>query len=274
MDYDQSWHRYRLDRGGVLSGRMIKFLCPNGHQLSAPENLAGKPGKCPKCNTAFVVPVPQEEEPQPETPAAEAPATAAAAAPAAGSSPAIGMGSGKGKASSKEVFVFLCPNGHKLNGPPSLKGKPGQCPHCGAKFRIPTDDDLEAPPEISPEEAARTGSGAFTFPSLEQPQVEEVYDAVEYEDAPDPPPADFHAMSYILGRLWDRKTEGTELEIYLSEGEIVGPDLFCESLSCREYGVFANVEADGSYAITVIPWSAVRKVALRKMPELSPKWFS
>jgi hypothetical protein len=253
---------------------MIKFLCPNGHQLSAPENLAGKPGKCPKCNTAFVVPTPEEEEPQPEATPVEVPAAAAPAPAAAPPQPAIGMGSGKGKSSTKEVFVFLCPNGHKLNGPPSLKGKPGQCPHCGAKFRIPADDDLEAPAEISPEEASGTPSGAFVFPGMQEQQIEEVYDAVEYEDAPDPPPAEFHAMSYILGRLWDRKAEGTELEIYLSEGEIVGPDLFCESLSCREYGVFANVETDGSYAITVIPWSAVRKVAVRKMPELSPKWFS
>ena len=250
---------------------MIKFLCPNGHQLSAPENLAGKPGKCPKCNTAFVVPTPEEEESQPDAPPVEVAAAAPASAP---SSPTIGMGSGKGKASSKDVFVFLCPNGHKLNGPPSLKGKPGQCPHCGAKFRIPADDDLETPEELPADQLSGTPSGAFAFPSPAPEEPVETFAEVQYEDAPDPPPAEFHAMSYILGRLWDRKAEGTELEIYLSEGEIVGPDLFCESLSCREYGVFASVETDGTYAITVIPWSAVRKVALRKMPELSPKWFS
>jgi hypothetical protein len=103
--------------------------------------------------------------------------------------------------------------------------------------------------------------------------AEEAYE-VEYEDAPDPPPAELHAMSYILGRLWERKTDGTELEIFLSEGEIIGPDLYCESLSGREYGVFANIDGDGSYVVTVIPWSTVRKVGLRRMPELSPKWFS
>lgn len=250
---------------------MIKFLCPNGHQLSAPENLAGKPGKCPKCSTAFVVPTPEDEEPDEQVEPQSV--TAAAGAPPA-SAGTIGMGSGKGKASA-EAFVFLCPNGHKLNGPPSLKGKPGQCPHCGAKFRIPSDDDLERPEEMPADQTSGTPSGAFAFPSLSQEnQGDETYDTVEYEDAPDPPPTEFHAMSYILGRLWDRKAEGTELEIFLSEGEIVGPDLYCESLSCREYGVFANIEGDGSYAITVIPWSAVRKVGLRKMPELSPKWFS
>ena len=27
----------------------IEFFCPNEHQLSAPDNMAGKAGKCPKC---------------------------------------------------------------------------------------------------------------------------------------------------------------------------------------------------------------------------------
>jgi hypothetical protein len=38
---------------------MIKFLCPSGHPLSAPENMAGKRGKCPKCEAAFLVPTPE-----------------------------------------------------------------------------------------------------------------------------------------------------------------------------------------------------------------------
>ena len=245
---------------------MIKFLCPNGHQLSAPENLAGKPGKCPKCSTAFVVPTP-EEDADLNPPGAEPPR---AAPPAAAN---IGMGSGKGKAA-HETFVFLCPNGHKLNGPPSLKGKPGQCPHCGAKFRIPSDEDLEKPEELPADQPSGTPSGAFAFPSMADEGPAEEFVEVQYEDAPEPPPPEFHAMSYILGRLWDRKADDTELEIFLTEGEIIGPDLYCESLSGREFAVFANVDGDGSYAITVIPWSAVRKVGLRKMPELSPKWFS
>jgi hypothetical protein len=251
---------------------VIKFLCPNGHQLSAPENLAGKPGKCPKCGTAFVVPHPEEEEDETPQPSAEAPAEAPqpAAAPAGGD---IGMGSGKGKAGGKDVFVFLCPNGHKLHGPPSLKGKPGQCPHCGAKFRIPTDEDLELPEETPAEPPVTTGSGSSALVGAE-PAAEEEYAAVEYEDAPEPPPTEFHALSYIIGRLWDRRRDDTELEIFLTEGEIIVPDLFCESLSCREWGVFASVDGEGSYSITIIPWSTVRKIGLRKMPELSPKWFS
>ena len=47
-----------------------------------------------------------------------------------------------------------CPNGHKLNVKSFLAGKRGICPHCGAKFDIPSDqkespdsgDELSLPP--------------------------------------------------------------------------------------------------------------------------------
>ena len=177
------------------------------------------------------------------------------------------------------MFVFLCPNGHRLNGPPTLKGKPGQCPHCGAKFRIPSDDDLETPEEEAPEPElvapTSTSDQQFVFPGFEQAQDsgEEIYEAVEVEDDVDPPPEDVNALGYIVGRLWDRKGEDSELEIFMTEGEIVSPEFYAEILSGREYGVFGSKESDGTYSVTVIPWSSVRKVGLRKLPELSQRVF-
>ena len=145
-----------------------------------------------------------------------------------------------------------------------------ECPHCGAKFRIPADDDLELPEESPAEPAA--GSGQFVFPGFEG-NSEEVYEAVEVEDIVDPPPEGIHPLSYILGRLWDRKGDDTELEIFLAEGEIVAPELYAEILSLREFGVFGSREGDGTYSVTIIPWSTVRKVGIRKLPELSDKVF-
>lgn len=297
---------------------VIKFLCPSGHQLSAPENMAGKQGKCPKCQSAFVVPTLEElaaahadahppgtvpKEATPSTAGGNGAAESAAksavestsavgsASAVAGSGsnlgskwsdskPAIGMGSAKGKAVS-ENFVFLCPNGHKLNGPPSLKGKAGKCPHCGAKFRIPTDEELEASEEEVPtgeadEEGAEGrpddhASGGFNFnfggSGEEPPPEEEIIDAAVEEPLAPPPPG-AAALGYILGRLWDKKDENCELEIYLNEGEIMAPDHFSEILSSSDYGVFATKEGDGSYAVTVIPWSAVRRIGMRKITDL------
>lgn len=278
---------------------MIKFLCPNGHPLSAPDNLAGKKGKCPKCNTPFVVPnleevaelSPPGAGPAADQPAPEAEPAAAAAGETSGAGGVEGsrefpeMGSGKGTATAPgEIFVFLCPNGHKLNGPPSMKGKAGQCPHCGARFRIPSDEDLELPEEEVPtgeaDEDVPDGQevdeeGGFDFGRLVggEGQPEEPVEAFVEEPPVAPPPPGASGLGYIVGRLWEQRVEGTELEIFLTEGEILAPDQFSEVLSSSDYGVFAVQEGDGSYVVTVIPWSAVRRIGVRKMPDLPPQLF-
>jgi hypothetical protein len=259
---------------------VIKFLCPSGHPLSAPENLAGKPGKCPKCATPFVVPTPEAVATAEEASDSQV-TSGSSTSPTAG----IGTGSSKSGVRTGELFVFLCPNGHKLNGPPSLKGKPGQCPHCGARFRIPSDEDLEEPElteEVEPQlaengssKSAKPDPFANLFGQTAADEAEEVAEAdVEVEDLDvDPVPKDVHALGYILGRLWDRRDDESEVEIFLQEGEIMSPDYYSEVLSTGEYGVFANIEGDGSYAITVIPWSTVRRIGMRKVESISGKMF-
>lgn len=292
---------------------MIKFLCPNGHQLNAPDHLAGKSGKCPKCSTAFMVPTLEElaeaEETTPE-PAAESPAPSEAdrmppnklpldplpespTADAGGekseksqsdigksgvvSGSKIGTESTKGSSKSANVFVFLCPNGHKLNGPPSLKGKAGQCPHCGARFVIPEDDVPEEDiPTGAVEEEEEVPAGEPVEDEV-TPEVadEEVVEAEveELEPDPEPIPPGVHSLGYIVGRLWDHKSENTELEIFLQEGEIISPDHYAEILSTGEYGVFAHQEAEDNFSLSVIPWSAVRRVDLRQVKKLAHGTF-
>jgi hypothetical protein len=268
---------------------VIKFLCPNEHQLSAPENMAGKRGKCPKCQSAFVVPTleelaaaeAEEESPAPDS-AASPPTGTPEIAPPEPPPPGNGdsvrvkpaMGSGKGLPAG-EIFVFLCPNGHKLNGPLSLKGKAGQCPHCGAKFLIPADDD-EVPTGQSDEDEIASGrldedGGGFQLPFSEV--GEEVIDAA-VEDQLAPPPPGAAGLGYIFARLWEQREEQTEVEIYLTEGEIMSPDRYSEILSSSDYGVFAIREGDGNYSLSVIPWSAVRRVGVRKIADLPPEMFS
>ena len=80
-------------------------------------------------------------------------------------------------------------------------------------------------------------------------------------------------MGYIVGRLWERRTENSELEIFLNEGEIIAPDYYSEVLSTSDYGVFAIEEGDSTFSITIVPWSSVRRAGLRRLGELSADLF-
>jgi hypothetical protein len=244
---------------------VVKFLCPNGHQLNAPVDLVGKRGKCPKCGTAFVVPAPADDEPEPATSGSGKQLVESASG---GSAPRldIKMGSGisaAGGSKPNDIFVFLCPNGHKLNGPPSLKGKLGQCPHCGAKFRIPEDE---------PEEVVE-GAELVDEPPSDTDPVEEIpADQLEIEEPEPPFEEGVHPLAHIMGRLWLHKGAEGEIEILLPEGEIMQPEHFSPSLSVSEYGVFATREGRG-YSFSVIPWANVRRVNVHKVDELPPGAF-
>jgi len=233
---------------------MIKFLCPSGHPLNSPEKLAGKPGKCPRCGTTFLVPQPSE-------------ATASESNIGSGGSVIMpASGSGTNLVHAEEIFFFLCPNGHKLNGPPSLKGKAGQCPQCGARFLIPTDEEIEA--------AGEEALGGVDHGSMEGDTEAGGIDLTGGEPIGlAPPPSGPAGLGYVVARLWERRTDDSELEVFLSEGEIVAPDYYSELLSTSDYGVFGVREGDGSFAVTVIPWNTVRRVGLRRMTDLPGDLF-
>ena len=88
-------------------------------------------GQCPECGVRFRIPLPEQPDDEPVTDEHTAAAEGAADAEeaAAPSTP-------------PERIVFLCPNGHRLHGPAHLAGHAGQCPHCGAKFRIPPLEEV------------------------------------------------------------------------------------------------------------------------------------
>jgi len=232
----------------------MKFLCPTGHPLNAPESLAGKPSRCPRCDTPFTVPQPSEAGDGQD------------AATGGSSRITTAGGSGTNLFQAEEIFYFLCPNGHKLNGPPTLKGKAGKCPECGARFLIPTDEEIAAAGEeviggeVEGSAAGDTGAGGIGLNRGDEFGIA-------------PPPSGAAGMGYIVGRLWERRTENSELEIFLTEGEIIAPDYYSEVLSTSDYGVFAIEEGDSTFSITIIPWSSVRRAGLRRLGELSADLF-
>ena len=244
---------------------VVKFLCPNGHPLNAPLHLVGKAGKCPKCHTAFVVPAPESEHGESSVVTSGSGKRTVEGGSSAKHSIDLASGIKEGSSASKirhDVFVFLCPNGHRLNGPPSLKGKLGQCPHCNAKFRIPEDE-----PEVA------QGAELVDEPSPDSEAVEEIPAEELVVQEPEPPFEEgVHPLAHIVARLWHHKGERGELELLLPEGEMMQPEHYSAALSAHDYGVFATREGMG-FSFTVIPWTSVRRVNVHKVETLPPGAF-
>jgi len=252
---------------------ILRLVCPNGHRLATGDNLAGKRGKCPKCGAAFVVPKasPANQEPIP--------------------------------VDADDTIEFLCPNGHVLRGPARLQGRPGQCPHCGEKFRIPNyDEEAEEEEQQQPEPAADQEVEVEDFPTagpdpgaeVEPPPIEaqqwigdeevEILDdvrsveEVSASDAVDGDSALFprsagHPLARAFARLWTERGEAECVELLTRQGEVIAPDHYAPTLSQHDYGVFAVKTKDGQFTVTIVPWSEVVRVGLRHLPALPDGLF-
>lgn len=299
----------------------IEFICPNGHQLSAPVHLAGKASKCPKCGSKFLVPTLDElseagdssesitqlaTRPGPQVTAGSdggshvtsdsgaRTATTAAATPA----PSVG-GSGTSAASKSDakrrapaplppgMFVFLCPNNHKLNGPVSLKGKPGQCPHCGAKFRIPADDDQDEPSaaqstaltettrsslpisaDRTPNPEGATVPADIPFESDEIPTVE----PISIWQLPPPPPGHGNRLAELFNWVWSQREARSVVELIFKDGSVMTPKWFAPELSVDGYGALAVQDEYGRYTLTFVPWDSIQQLSVRNLDEIPPQF--
>lgn len=184
-----------------------------------------------------------------------------------------------------DLIVFLCPNGHRLNGPASLEGKAGQCPHCGVKFRVPSRDD---PPEPEEDATPGPGSGMQGVDTMEEIPSEEPTFNFNIEEpsrsgssashaSMAPPPSGLTStrstLADIFTRLWDERERGSVVEVFLSTGQMIVPERFARESSRKSYGVFAVRDPDGSYTVTAVNWESVAKVSVRHLAKLPKKMF-
>jgi hypothetical protein len=211
-----------------------------------------------------------------------------------------GGGSGSSGGAADDILVFYCPSGHKLNAPSRLQGSPGQCPHCGEKFRIPSyeEDQIEAGVEEvaeeeinAPAELARRQLAELEeleeFPE-EHEELEEIQDEivdidveadveeVDVGDAGDAMPAGGgkgHALARLFIRLWDRRQDDGSVDLYLAGGELLSPEFFSPQLSQSTHAVFADLMNDGTYSVVSVPWDSVTKAVLRKVDALPEGLF-
>ena len=287
---------------GYDSSMVIRFICPNGHQLSAPEDRAGKAAKCPKCQTAFLVPDEEEVGAADEERAGDEGAGDEGAGPIRVGQPESGDDSsntGRSEVATtpqagRDAIVFLCPNGHKLNGPASLKGRPGQCPHCNARFIIPDDEDDDEGDDEAEDEAEDDeehlqepeplGQGPAEAAGDPVSAAEEFTDDIELVDDEliedlsgvsvihDQGLAEGHPMERLLAIFQPKDDSPLRLDIHLKDGQTVQAGQFSQSLSRQEFAVFATADGDDSPVISVIRWDEISRVTIRGLKQLPEEW--
>lgn len=232
----------------------IEFLCPSGHRISAPDDRAGRIASCPRCNARFRIP---------STSGATAELLSQTSSPAGvGTKPTAGSGElqlsddESYQESADDLIAFLCPNGHRLTGPARLQGKPGECPHCGEKFRIPFIGE--------PEPFVGIHSGAVADDSEALPMPEDTGNYYMRYSSNVPP------LCSLLRKLWEEKEHGAVIELHLDGGAMLVPDWFDEQHSCESHGLFANQAADSTITMTLVAWDSIKRVIVRNiegMPE-------
>lgn len=269
---------------------MIKFQCPNGHPLSTSDDRAGTAAKCPKCQVPLVVPMASTNGAE-RAGATESGKQKVAASQSGSSTAASQSGPQAAHAPGGDLIVFLCPNGHKLNGPARLKGKAGQCPHCGAKFRIPEDEeeDIEDVEEFEEEPMAESMTEEeYAAEVVEEVDIEEITEFEEepeedvdelepFEEAPPtvidaflaPIAEGIHPYAFIVAQLWSAKEPGQAIDFYLQKGEVFSPDLFAESLCQPLFGVFGRREKEGGgHTLIMLPWDNITRIEVRHVKQV------
>jgi hypothetical protein len=194
---------------------------------------------------------------------------------------ALPQGAGSQKSPQME---FLCPNGHRLFGSADLAGRAGECPDCGARFRIPAYEEISLGEKPNPEIPIGQANGQFNnlapepvpLPErqtaasrdrAEQAWEEAVMPATVWSVAAGTALAD-QPVATLFARLWTTRPKGARIEIQLRDGEAVVIEQFMASLSQPSHGVFGVRAPDSTYTLMAVAWDTIARILVRGLLEL------
>jgi hypothetical protein len=174
-----------------------------------------------------------------------------------------------------DKFDFLCPNGHKLHGRSSLQGRPGQCPHCNARFLIPAPCDDE--------DGGASAEDPRDFPAIDVhgedgdegsfATAEAVVFSIHDEPPPAPVSVSCHPLAQIIRKLWAETRGAGVLELLLDDGVSLLAESFSAELSQHEFGVFAVRGETKTQSVTIVPWDSINRATLLNLADLPSDLF-
>ena len=235
---------------------VIEFLCPNGHRVHCGDEQGGRAAKCPQCGVKFRIPeladvqaaeaTPPETNSNPPNDDEQQAEVAISVAQPADDNSQIEEG---------PQIEFLCPSGHRLHGPATSQGRPGECPECGQRFYIPSFNDV--PEDVDTQQEL----------SVSHPAQAETVEPASCQAV------GAHPLCELVSKLWTQRPAGASVEVHLSNGQAFIPDRFARDLSQHQYGMFAIKEPGGTHTLTLISWDSIVRVEVRGVESL-PKEMS
>lgn len=235
----------------------ITFLCPKGHRLTCPDELAGKPGKCPKCGVVVRIPT--------------------ATPPSGSDGEESRIETADDNLTTNDLaadqIIFLCPNGHRLHGPASLSGRPGQCPHCGVRFLVPSPDDEEEEEQSEPFIEQENGSLPLNdlVIQIDTSKGGSSKSSKSGFTSSSSVSTTANPTAALLTQLWRFKAQGASIEIHLGEGKLLEPDQF--STKNASHALFASEEPGGTHTVTAVAWTSIERIVVRGLEQLPKEWF-
>lgn len=250
---------------------MIEFLCPNGHRIRCSEDRAGKPAKCPKCGVKFLIPTLEEIR------------------------AAQGGESGVNVTFSRDRsrIQFLCPNGHRLFGSAELQGRPGQCPECGVRFRIPVIEELTdteaaeaiplnvAPePSSSPQLATGTGLGDSAIVPESSIHLELFSPRSAGDNRTSESSVNQAAsvrgshLAEIFPRIWANRAAGSVIQVQLEDGQTLTVTKFHSvPQNETEYAAFIVDDSAFGAGLVIVPWRSIRMIHVGSVKDFPKQLF-
>jgi hypothetical protein len=227
----------------------IVFHCPNGHRIVAPAALAGKKGKCSKCQIDVTIPRPGAEAgPEPPPPVVVGPVSSAPEPDL----PGPGVATERG-ADLPEITIGPPPAPPPAGGEDVVAGPPDP----------DADSDERENWSFIGGEAEPAAPEAFDGPDWDTVDVGEGFAT----------PAD-NPTAMLVARLWAERQHGGIIELHLEGGSVILPEWYDANWSRGTHGLFASQAADGSVTLTAVAWDTVRKVVVRQLTEVPNDMFT